>query len=96
MINFIKKQVKSKFLKDNIVLLIGMTILNVLAFLFHFYMGRKLGPADYGILGTILSLVYLLGISFNTIQTSIAKFVSKFKTKKEYSKVSYLLNASIK
>jgi len=96
MINFIKKQIKSKFLKDNIVLLIGMTILNVLAFLFHFYMGRKLGPADYGILGTILSLVYLLGVSFNTIQTSIAKFVSKFKTKKEYSKVSYLLNASIK
>lgn len=96
MINFIKRQFKSKFVEDNLILLIGTTILNVFGFLFHFYMGRKLGPADYGILGTILTLVYLIGISFNTIQTSIAKFVSGFRTKKAYSKISYLLSASIK
>ncbi|MBU2633710.1 MAG: oligosaccharide flippase family protein [Nanoarchaeota archaeon] len=87
---------KSKFIKDNFVLLVCITILNILGFLFHFYMGRKLGPADYGVLGTILALVYLAGISFNTIQISIAKFVSKFKAKKEYGKISFLLNASIK
>ena len=35
-----------------------------------------LGPAEYGVLGAILSLLYLLLVPFNVIQTTISKFVA--------------------
>ena len=86
---------KSKFLKDNIILFIGSIFAGVLGFVFHFSMGRILGPADYGILGVIISIVYIMGIGLNTLQTGITKVVSDLNTKKEYSKISYLINKLI-
>jgi len=68
----------------------------VLGFIFHFSMGRILGPADYSVLGVMLSIIYIMGIGLNTLQTGITKFVSDLKVKKEYSKISYLINQSIK
>lgn len=82
--------------KSSLVLFISTTIMNFLAYVYHFLMGRFLGPADYGILGALLSLVYLIVIPLNTIQTTVTKFTSNFKAKKEYGKINYLLNHSIK
>jgi len=59
-------------------------------------MGRVLGPADYGTLGVLLSIGYIMGIFLNTLQTSIAKYVAQFKAKKEIEKVSFLLARSIR
>jgi len=86
----------SKFLKDNIILSIGALISGILGFAFHFYMGRTLGPANYSVLGVILSISYIMNIGLNALQTSATKFVSEFNVKKEYSKISYLINQSIK
>ena len=86
----------SKFLKDNIILFIGSIITGIFGFVFHFYMGRILGPANYSVLGVILSIIYIMGIGLNTLQTGITKFVSDFNTKREYSKISYLINRSLK
>jgi len=85
----------SKFLKDNIILFIGSFSAGVLGFIFHFYMGRILGPADYSILGVILSIIAIMGIGLNTLQTGITKYTSDLNTKKEYSKISYLINKLI-
>src|SRR3989344_2571542 len=54
-------------------------------------MGRTLGPADYSILGVVLSIMYIMGIGLNTLQTGITKYVSDLNAKKEYSKISYLM-----
>ena len=78
------------------ILFIGSIATGVFGFIFHFYMGRILGPADYSILGVILSIIYIMSIGLNTLQTGITKFVSEFNAKKEYSKISYLMNKSIK
>ncbi len=81
---------------DNLVLFIGTVIVNVFAFLFHFYMGRVLGPADYGTLGVLLSISYIMGIFLNTMQTSIAKYVAQFKANKQGGKIHYLIKRSIR
>lgn len=83
---------KSIFLKDNIILFIGSIFAGVLGFVFHFSMGRILGPADYSILGVMLSIIYIMGIGLNTLQTGITKYVSDLKAKKEYSKISFLIS----
>ena len=82
----------SKFLRDNIILFIGSLSAGVLGFIFHFYMGRILGPADYSVLGVMLSIIYIMGIGLNTLQTGITKLVSELDAKKEYSKISYLIS----
>jgi len=86
----------SRFLRDNIILFVGAISSGVFGFIFHFYMGRILGPADYSVLGVILSIIYIMSIGLNTLQIGIAKFVSNFNAKREYSKISYLINKSVK
>ena len=76
------------FIRDNFSLLISMTILNVAGYLFHFYMGRTLGPSAYGVLGVLLSLVYIIIVPLTVIQTTITKFVSNLKSNNEYGKIS--------
>ena len=74
---------KSNLIKDNLVLFMGNSLGAFFTFLFHFYMGRKLGPEDYGALGAILALIYLFTIPLTTIQTSIAKFTAIFKSERK-------------
>lgn len=94
-IKILLKRNKS-LIKDNFTLFLGFFILNVLGYLFHFYAGRKLGPSDYGVFGSLLSLIYIIGMPLTAIQTTITKFVADFKAKEEYEKISYLLVASLK
>ncbi len=86
----------SSLIRDNMVLFISSVILNGIGFLYHFYMGRVLGPTSYGVLGTLLSMVYLMIVPLFTVQTSVTKFVSVLRAKKEYGKIKYLLLDSLK
>lgn len=90
------KITKNSLVRENLFFFIATNFTNLLGFIFHFYMGRKLGPEGYGILGVILAIVYLFSITMNTIQTSIAKFTSKFKANNEKEKISFLLVSSEK
>ena len=98
MFKIIKNKIKDnkEFLKDNFILFSGLFILNVLGYFFHFYAGRKLGPEDYGIFGSLLSLIYIILMPLNSLQTIISKFVSNFKVKNDYEKISYLVSNSLK
>jgi len=83
-------------LKDNFYLLLGTGVINVTGFLFHFFMGRKLGPEGYGTLATLMALVALLGIFSTTIQFSISKFVASFKAKNNVGELRFLYHAATK
>src|SRR5437867_228394 len=93
----LKKFIKNfPLLGDNIILFLGNLIGAFFTFLFHFYMGRKLGPSNYGALGAIIALVYLFSIPLITIQTSIAKFAANFKSGRKYKELNYLMKSSIR
>ncbi len=66
-------------------------VANLLAYLFHIYMGRSLGAAEYGTLGSLLAAFYILFVPLGAISTVVRKFVSEFKARKEYGKVASLL-----
>ncbi len=78
------------------VLLATGLISNVLGYLFQVYVGRALGPAGYGVYSSIISVLYILSIPSQTIQTSIARFVSIFNRASEKEKIASLLFASLK
>ena len=67
---------KSNLIKDNLVLFMGNSLGAFFTFLFHFYMGRKLGPEDYGALGAILAIIYLFTIPITTIAITAKTSIS--------------------
>jgi O-antigen/teichoic acid export membrane protein len=91
-----KKSFFGELGKGTLVLLITMNIYNVLNFLFHFAMGRMLGPEGYGILAVLMSLVYVYSIPTEAIQNLITKLTSKFNAKDQSGKIKYLLKKSLR
>ena len=87
---------EDSLVRDSFLLFLTTSIANFGAFLFHFFMGRFLGPADYGTLGSLLTILYIINVPINVIQTAITKFVSQFKTLKEEDKINVLLRKSFR
>lgn len=63
-------------LSGSAVMIIGTNFVNILNYLYHLVMGRLLGPAFYGELAALFSLVGILGIVTLTLNTVIVKYIS--------------------
>src|SRR3989344_8397842 len=83
-------------IKDNLSLFITMFLAYIINYFFHFYVGRKLGPEDYGIFGVLLSIVYIVVMPLMAIQTTLSKYVAELYVKNEKEKLSYLFLRSLK
>lgn len=86
---------KNRFLTNplvsgSVVLLVGNMIGNFCNYLYHLVMGRMLGPVNYGILESLVSLLYLLSIPMGTISLIVVKYVSQFKGEDRYKAIGKL------
>jgi len=86
----------NSLIRDSIILFSATMILNLTGFVFHFFMGRALGPSSYGVLGALWSLLYILIVPTVTIQNTLSKFTSELKAEKEYGKIKYLTTYTLK
>lgn len=84
------------FTRQISIMVLASTLANVCNYLFHFFMGRFLGPSEYGILASLTSVFFIISLPANTIQTTIAKSASNFKAQDRYGAVAVLLSGSIK
>ena len=91
MINKIKLLLgHSPFLKGSFIVFAGSIITSLGAYLFHLSMGRLLGPVDYGILESLISIMYFLGIPVGVLSLVVVKYVAQ--EKKDIKKVGFLIN----
>jgi O-antigen/teichoic acid export membrane protein len=60
-------------------------------YLYQLSMGRLLPPEDYGVLISLLSLLYIISMISVTINTSAAKFTSVYKVRGEYVRIKAML-----
>ena len=63
-------------LKGSLVLLVMFNLFNLINFIFQLTMARMLTIGEYGTLATIFSLIYVMAIFSESIQTVVAKFSS--------------------
>jgi O-antigen/teichoic acid export membrane protein len=70
-------------LKGSLVVLIGSTLANFGNYLFHLFMGRLLGPAEYGLLESLISLTYFLGVPVGVLSLVMVKFISQESNKEK-------------
>ena len=82
---------KRGLLRAGFVFLIGSISTSVLNYLYHLFMGRMLGPEEYGVLGSLFALMYITQFASSTIYTTISKFISKLKGKNSYNKIRFLV-----
>lgn len=82
--------------KNAVTMLIATSGANVGNYLFHIYMGRHLGPSDYGILYSLVALLMIVSVPATTIQTVMTKYTAYFKTQNGYGKINTLFFGSLK
>lgn len=76
--------------RDSAIVFVGSTGANVGAYLYHLFIGRILGPQQYGELAALLSLFYILNVPSSVLQTILVKFFSALKAKKAYGRAKDL------
>ncbi len=91
----LKKSFESELFRASFILLVLMNIANVLNYIFHFVMGRMLGPSDYGILAVLTSMIYIFSVPTASIQTLVAKYTTNFNVKGEYGKIKGMLKIMV-
>ena len=87
--NFLETLFKNQLIAGSAILFVGNTFANFGNYLYHLLMGRMLGPIDYGILASLISISYLLGIPVAALVLVIVKYVSAFRGRKKLSTVNY-------
>lgn len=70
-------------MSGGIIMVGGNMAVNVINYGYHLIMGRVLGPVDYGVLASIYSILYLVGVIPSSASVAIVKFISSAKNEGE-------------
>jgi len=94
--NLSQRFFRSKLVIGSFILTVGTLVGGLGNYFYHLLMGRMLGPTDYGVLVSLISLSYILSVPIGTLNIVIIKFVSTFKGKKEMGAVGTLFKSGVK
>lgn len=75
----IRNNPKLLLVNSSIMVFIGTMCANVASYLYHLVMGRMLGPAGYGELASLISLLYIMSVPTSITQTVLIKYFSQYK-----------------
>src|SRR3989344_8465643 len=95
---FISEQLNKNdhLIKHSLIVFIATGIASLFNYIYQLYMGRVLGPVEYGELGALFAIYYSLNVPSGTVQTVVTKFVSEFKARNEYGKIRNLLGVAFR
>lgn len=87
---FIQKLSSNALARNSAIVFVGSMVANVGSYVYHLLMGRLLGPAGYGELSSLLSILYIFTVPLLVGQTVLVKFVSQFKAHGEVGQTKSL------
>lgn len=93
---FFRLVLENRTFRAHITLFGGNFFANIGAYLYHLFMGRLLVPGDYGALQSLISLTNIFTVPLLTLNFIIAKYVSSYVGKGEFTKISYLFHSTKK
>ena len=80
-------KINKEVIRGSLILLIAFGLFNFFNFLFHFFMTRMLSIENYGVLATMLAIIYIFGVFTNSIQTIVAKYSAEERDKKRIKNI---------
>jgi O-antigen/teichoic acid export membrane protein len=75
----IKKLTSHPLMAGSAIIFVGSMVSNAASYLYHLLTGRILGPAGYGELASLISLLYIFGVPTSVLSTVLIKYFSKCK-----------------
>jgi len=87
LVKLLRKFLQSQLISGGAIVFAGSALASFANYLYHLVMFRFLGPADYGILESLISLLYLSGIPMGTLSLVIVKYVAQYKAEKRMGAV---------
>ncbi|MFC1790401.1 oligosaccharide flippase family protein, partial [Patescibacteria group bacterium] len=88
--DLLMRLVRNQLVKGSAVLFLGGLVANLGNYFYHLLMGRMLGPDDYGALGSVISLVYFIGIPLTGINLVVVKRSAVFLGNNQPEKAAFL------
>jgi O-antigen/teichoic acid export membrane protein len=85
-----------KILNAGLIFLFFSAVGSIFNYLYHLFMGRMLGPEQYGILGSLFAIIYIVSFSTSTFNLVISKHVAEFSAKDEKRKIKSLFQRAFK
>jgi O-antigen/teichoic acid export membrane protein len=67
------------------------SVANFSAYLLHVFMSRMLGPAEYAVFVSLLSVFMVVSVPVTPIQTVVARYTAEFKALGQYGQLRLLL-----
>ena len=81
-----------KLLKHGLIILIASLGTGFVNYVYQLYMGRTLGPEQYGVLGALFSIIYMEMFSLGSISTVVSKLVAEYKAKNKLGEIKALFS----
>jgi len=69
------------------IVFIATSIVNLINFFYHMTMARLLGPSEYGILTSIISILFITGTIVGTINITVTKYTSIYHAEENTGKI---------
>lgn len=76
---FTRKISTDQLVRGSLVVFLGSIIASAINYLYHMVLGRMLGPSDYGIFSSLLSLTYVYGIPVSVLNLISLKYISSLR-----------------
>lgn len=79
-----------KLASNSAIFIAGMMVGNIANWLFNLIMGRMLGPANYGVIVALTSLLLIITVPATSIQTVAMKFTTTFGSANNFPAINFL------
>lgn len=76
------------------IMFLASSLVNIFNYAYNIILGRILGPSNYGVLVTLLSIFLIFGSLSGSLSLVLTKFTSQFKAEKKESNIFLLLKYS--
>ena len=86
----VRRALRGGFVRDGAIVFAALSMLNLLGYVLHFILSRKLGVADYGAFASITAALAIFGIPAATVTMVVVKFVAEFHALDERAKIRAL------
>lgn len=88
--SLISRFARHELISGSFYLFAGGMVANFLAFIYNLFLARTLIPTDYGVYGSLLSIITLLGVPVSSLGPVIVKFSANYFAKNEADKAAQL------
>ncbi len=86
----------NRLAKNSFIVFVGTFIAGIGGYIYNMLMSRMLGPADYGIMASLVSLLYIISVISGTLGIVVSRAVAEYSAHGKLSQAKYFIDKANK